>query len=784
MLSLRNQILLLLMITVLLIAGAIAGASWINTSQHTESQVDRSLSVAADTFEQLLRSREESLINSAELLTSDFGFKQAVATRDGATIDSALFNHGDRVKADLMFLTDLGGSLVASTHASLRVQKPFPHPELIQNAAKSGGALAFVRIEDDLYQVVVVAVNAPVPIGFTGVGFRLNESVARELKQLANIEVTFLINGLSNVRTISTLEPQQAEIAMQSPDRLASNIALLFPATQDYVSKIVNLEGAEDGLGQAYLSVPIAPYLEEYRLLRNEILVIAALMLLISALAGTVFTRTITNPLKAVVGLAQKLSNGNYETRLADQGGAREVRNLYQAVSQLGEDVRVREQKLEFQAEHDKLTGVLNRSTLVDRLDNELRDEPAQRILACVNIKSFRGINDSLGPVVGDEVLRQVASRLCDETDSRALTGRYGGDEFVVVLQVGSEEGEARLLNLVESISSNYRVGDLELSLSFRVGFSVFPDDASTAELLMRRATIAIDRARSENTDFRRYQEGEDEEYGHRLHLIRLLGSALEADDGQLFMNYQPKLNLSTGRVDKLEALIRWIHPDEGFISPEYFVALAEQSGLIKDMTDWVVRKVIAERSLWQADFPNLQVAINVSAQDLERDDLLPATLAQLRDAGLSEKSICFEMTERDMMSDADKAFDLMSLYRDAGFDLSVDDYGIGQSSLSKLKHMPVNEIKIDKVFITNLESSFDDQTIVRSTIKLGHDFDLRVIAEGVESLAATELLAEMGCDYIQGYFLSKPMVGSDFSGWVEQFERSKYEEFKGVLVA
>lgn len=783
MITLRYQILLLLFLTVVLIAASIVGAAWINTSQYTGKQVSEAIDVADSTFRQLLRSRELQLINSAELLTSDFGFKQAVATRDSATIDSVLDNHSNRVQADLMFMTSLRGTTVATTHAAIPVDQPFLHMPLIDAAADQGGALSLLQIDDELHQVVIVVVRAPLPIGFTGVGFELNEKVAQELRTLANVEVTFRINDSEHM--ITTLDAEEVTAALDSPADISTGFLLPFGTKQRYVTKAVQLEGSEGILGAAYLTVRLDSYLEEFARLRDEIFLISLLALLVTGLIGTLYTRSITFPLDRVVRMAQQLSAGNFRLEAARAGGAKEVRTLHTAVDQMGRDIRDREQRLQFQAEHDKLTRVLNRATLEERLAAELDADHSPRFVCCVNIRGFRGVNDSFGPQIGDQCLEMVAARLWENTAVSELVGRYGGDEFIVVSRL-SEEGATQALieKLLATLQLPYRIGELELHLSFSTGYALYPVNGDDAGQLIRRANIAIDRGRKENVIHRGYRDGEDEEYGYRLQLIRDLGHALEVNDGQLFMNYQPKLNLATGNVDKVEALIRWIHPEEGFVSPEMFVALAEQSGLIGALTDWVVNRVIEERSTWQEHQPAMQVAINVSAQDLERDELLPTTLDTLRRHHLPVSVLCFEMTERDMMNDADKALGLMLKYRADGFDLSVDDYGIGQSSLSKLKQMPVNEIKIDRLFVTHLETTPDDQTIVNSTIKLGHDFGLRVIAEGVESLEATELLAAMGCDYIQGYFLAKPMKGSELLGWLTDFDERKYKELKSVLVA
>ena len=776
--TLRLQILSLLSVTILITAISIVAAAWYNTAQYARTQIDTTIQTATDTFKQQLRSREDQLINSAELLTSDFGFKQAVATQDTPTINSALFNHGDRVKADLMFLTNLDGQLQASTHSALQVRQPFPHIDLIEAAAYQGGALSFVRVGDTLYQLVIVTVVAPVPIGFSGVGFSLDQDIAEELKRLANIEVTFVTSTRTGKRVTSTLPVDQVEMARSAPSSLDSLFSVPFLDNNPFITSQVELKGADPDLGTAYLSVPVAPYLQDFQRLLYEILAITLGALMLSSLLSLTITRGMTRPLHQLAGIAGRISKGDYQSVAVPAKGSREILQLFNAVSTMGRDIKEREEHIAFQAEHDNLTRLYNRMTFVRELSPWLANQSEQAVVVCINIRGFRAINDSFGPVTGDHVLQTVAKRLEASAGVQGLLGRYGGDEFVAALPL-SEMSAARqsIQDLITPLEEPVKQDELELNLAFTVGFALYPVDGTVSDQLVRRATIALDSARTDGATVRQYVDGEEEAQGHKLKLTRDLRAAIEADDGQLFMNYQPKMRLSDNHVDKMEALIRWIHPEEGFISPELFIALAEQSNLIMRLTDWVVSRVIRDRTRWQELHPDLQIAINVSAQDLERDDLLDATLAQLKDHGLGVRALCFEMTERDMMQDSEKAFGIMQAYREAGFDLSVDDYGIGQSSLSKLKQMPVNEIKIDKLFVMHLDESEDDQTIVASTIKLGHDFNLRVIAEGVETAGAVDMLRQMGCDYIQGYHLSRPMKAEDADEWLAEARLKEQEQ-------
>jgi diguanylate cyclase (GGDEF)-like protein len=777
--SLRNQILLLCVGIVVVTSLAILTSFWVNTSQYTREQVDQTIQKATDAFTQLLTTREAQLITSAQLLTSDFGFKQAVATRDVPTINSALFNHSARVDADLMFLTNLDGLLRASTNPQLIPDQYFAHPRLIEAAAEQGGAVSFVRIVDELYQIVILPVRAPIPIAFVGVGFKLDNQIADELKVLTNLEVSFVINGETGTNIISTLDDAQVDAAIGASTTLDPLFGLPFAPRQAFASRNYELQGDELRLGRAVLSANLTSAYQSSQMLRNEISLITLAILLLAVAGSVVLARNIANPLKQLIDVAQKMARGDYSSLLAIPTRTAEISTLFKAFSSMEKDIREREVKITFQAQHDNLTGLLNRVTLMDKLAQDFILQQRPAVVISLNIRGFRNINDSFGQKTGDDCLIEVARRLeaFDDTllASGAMHARLGADEYVSVLPlVDTVPAEQLCVALLTFLQRPLVINDLTVDLYFTAGYVEFPTLADTAEDLMRRSNIALERARKDLQPLRSYLPGEDEEHLLRLGIMNDLGSALRADDGQLFMCYQPKLHLESGRIDKLEALIRWRHPEQGFISPEMFVALAEKSTLITEMTDWVIATVIKQSAAWQETYPDLQIAINISAKDLEREELLPQVNTLLSQYGLSTNRLCFEMTERDMMLDPERAVELMTRFTSAGFDLSVDDYGIGHSSLSRIKQMPITEIKIDRSFITYLDTSAGDQIIVRSTIDLGHGFKLKVIAEGVESAAAQTLLHNMGCDYIQGYHLSRPLEAQQVDDFMRQFSQNQ----------
>lgn len=766
--SLKNQVLALVIALIAATTVAMLVLFWVNTSEFTRASVSRQIGNATDSFNQLLASRQRQLVNSAALLTADFGFKEAVATRDERTIVSALDNHGSRAAADLMFVIALDGSLIASNRTDLASAPgvlPFSLP--LDEAAREGAALTLVAWNGNLFQLVLVPVRAPRPIAFTAVGFALDRVVAQELKAMTGLDITFLV-GVRNERTVTTLGPDVIDEALSAPADVDPRVGVPFADAAAFVSRRQQLTDSDERVGELVLTARLEDEVAAFTRLRNEILAVSALVLLMAVLGAMIFARNITRPLNRLVQTALRMARGNYDAELDDHRRSREVSSLFQAFRDMGRDIKQREEWIRWQAEHDELTGLLSRHAAIDALDKQLTVDRQLTVIVWV-IEGLRDIADALGPDVADDFIRALAERMKSLPDV-VVSARPGSNELLIVIEGEESLADEICRRATATMSAPVGIRELSLRRMLRAGWAAAPADGDYAEALLRRASIAVDRASHEGTTQRRYQAGEEEDHVQRLRLINDLRDAINVDDGQLYMTYQPKQHLASGRIDKLEALIRWNHPEFGFVSPEVFIELAEQSNLIGDLTDWVLATVLRQRAGWQADFPALQVAVNVSAQDLERDDLLAMVTSQLGTHGLAPGALCFEMTERDMMTNADKTIENMRRLREYGFDISVDDYGIGQSSLSKLREMPVTEIKIDKAFIMTLDETEGDQIITQSTIDLGHRFGLRVIAEGVENEASRAMLTDFGCDYIQGYLLARPMPAIELEAWLRDF--------------
>lgn len=768
---LQQHILRLITGTLLVLALAIMLAVWLSTYAHVQDQVQRDLNVGREVLQQLLNTREQQLLNSAEVLTADFGFKQAVATMDSATMESALQNHGARIKADLMAIVSLQGLIVASTTDTQQENSRFAHQNMLTSALEQGGMTGFIQVAQELYQVIVLPVRAPIPVGLAVIGFRLNADLAQELKKVTNLDVSFVAERKdSNGVQISTLVDDQLTLALaQQQDTW--HWRLPFTRKAHYVTQAMPL--SESQRITVYLTTSIDDAFANFDVLQLEIAFITLVAALLALVGGILFARKLTRPMQMLATMANDIANGHYRRDVQVTRNIIEVGQLMAAFNRMQEDISEREARIIYQAHHDPLTGLINRQHAITLLDDALRLQRTMALRVIVlNVLDFRTVNDTFGHLVGDACLRKISERLQSLQGEFLLAARLVGDEFLLVASAADLSPE----QLQAHLQHTFAVQEVEVTLRFAFGVASYPGDANNASALIQKASIALDVARREKLGIAFYERKVEELHLKRLTLLADLKQALHANDGQLRMYYQPKVCARTLSAQRFEALIRWIHPEHGFVPPDMFIPLAEQAGLINGLTDWIVETVILQIAQWQHQHFSAQVAVNLSAQDLSRHHLLDHINDLLLRHRVDNAAVSFEITESELMREPKQAIALLNRFRDQGFKLAIDDFGTGYSSLSQLKNMPVTELKIDRSFVMQLDQAQDDQIIVRSTIDLAHSFDLEIVAEGVENPAALALLQKWGVDWIQGYYFSRPLPANDVLPWVHNFTQQQRE--------
>lgn len=430
-------------------------------------------------------------------------------------------------------------------------------------------------------------------------------------------------------------------------------------------------------------------------------------------------------------------------------------------------DRKQHEETIRHLAYYDALTGLPNRTLLHDRLQQAIllgRRAATTVAFLLMDLNRFKEVNDTLGHHKGDLLLQQVGGRLRGVVRESDTVGRLGGDEFaVLLLGVGDVDHAKRVADkLLKALEAHFVVDGLTLEVGASIGIALCPLHADDGNLLMQRADVAMYAAKQAGAGAMIYSAEQDTHSHRRLELVGELRAAIERDE--LTLHYQPKLSLAGRRVIGLEALVRWRHPQRGLIPPDQFISLAEQTGIIKPLTVWVLRAAMRQAKAWRAAGLAVPVAVNLSARTLH-DPTLPEEIERLLAAsGVPPDGLGLEITESTIMVDPARAMEVLTRLSRMGVALSIDDFGTGYSSLGYLKKLPVSELKIDRSFVVQMARDADDAVIVRSTIDLAHNLGLTVVAEGVEDRVTWARLADLKCDAAQGYYLSPPVPAEDLA--------------------
>jgi diguanylate cyclase (GGDEF)-like protein len=430
------------------------------------------------------------------------------------------------------------------------------------------------------------------------------------------------------------------------------------------------------------------------------------------------------------------------------------------------ERVRV-ERALRHQACYDFVTDLPNQILLHERVTQELQvKERTNLALLLLDLDHFQEVNDTFGHQQGDLILHQVGQRLCHALDASTTVGRTGGDEFVILLP-GADEEHVReaMVSIYHEFDLPFLIQEFPMHIEASIGIALSSTHETDFSTLLRQADVAMYVAKRKHSGYIFYQPELDPYTPRRLGLLGALRAAIV--EGELALYYQPQVDLQTGIIHSVEALIRWNHPDYGCVPPDQFIPLAEQTGLIQPLSMWVMEEAIRQCADWLQRGIQLSVSVNLSAYNLHEADL-PGRITNLLDRyALPARYLCVEVTESAVMTDIGQAVEILNLISEMGIKIAIDDFGTGYSSLAYLKRLPVNELKIDRLFVMQMITDRVDATIVQSTVKMARDLGLKVVAEGVENQETSNLLADYGCDCAQGYFWSRPVPSQDLELWL-----------------
>jgi len=768
--SFQARVACVLILLLLVVVGALYFSVKAATNSAIRSQAAEQLQLGTRVFERLLDVQSRRLSDGVQLLAADFGFRDAVASGDSATIRSVLINHGKRINATDMILLSMDGKVLASTLDETPEGSQFRYDHALREARRARQSTLIVPLQGQPHLLVEAPVLAPLPIARVVMGFSMDTAFARELRSLSNLEVSFLTVDMQQPgQLVSTQPPAMA----QSLERLmltnaTKHIQELTEYEQhSFLSKTLMLASTADENDNqviALLQSPLDAAMQAFAPLDQNILFIALISLLASLIGALLLARSVSQPVRALAQAAERIGQGDYQTpvplKRSDELGL-----LATAFNSMQSGIAEREQQLAHNALHDGLTGLPNRALAMERLGSAIS---AGRPVALVylEIDNLRAISEAGGPEAVDLMLQQVGQRLPTALRAGDTVAHLIGGEFLLLLHNTASDGAVATADkLQQLLLKPQRIAGHDVALDCRMGIAAFPEDGLAAEELLGRAAIAMKDAEQIPGRIQIYEQGRDLAHRRQVTLIRDLRHA--AANGELLLHYQPKLDIRQGRVRQAEALLRWQHPQFGMVSPAEFIVLAERTGSIQILTQWVIEEGVRQLSEWNQRGLRLQLSLNISAEDLLGPDLTDRVSALLKHYRLPAEQLIFEITESAVMREPEQALKVLHRLRECGISLSVDDFGTGYSSLAHLKRLPVQELKIDQSFVRDLDETSEDAVIVRSTIEMSHNLGLKVVAEGVEYAHSLRLLERWHCDTAQGYLISRPLTAAAFEAWV-----------------
>jgi diguanylate cyclase (GGDEF)-like protein len=780
--SLQTRILALFLL--LLIAVQIGGFVLINTVGVTAARktVGEEVVGGARVIELLLDQDAQRLVQGARLLSADYAFRGAIATGDADTIRSALANHGKRIDADLMILVGLDKRVLADT-LDESTGEAFRFSALLTSAEASHQATAMVLLRGELYQLVIVPVLAPLPIAWVAVGVHVDDAFARDLNRVTGLHVSFVSREAEGgwrlqASTLPTAD-RDVLIADMAADRFSATDAAgnaLYDETA--VTRTRDLPSPSGATVVAVLQQPLSSALEPFRRLQAQLALISALAVVVSIVAGLMIARGIVRPVRDLARVARRIAAGNFSTvpavRRQDEIGA--LANAFRTMQQ---GLVARESRIMDLAYRDGLTALPNRALYAERLDQELATAAPLSLPVAVllmDLDHFKDVNDSLGHPIGDMLLCEVAARLQRVVGNSADTvARLGGDEFAVLLP-GSTAMDAEYVagEMLQALVAPMTLDGHMVDVRASIGVAVYPEHGHESATLLRRADIAMYEAKRKSLGVVVWDERLDQHSGERLTLMSDLRQAVDNDE--LALVYQPKVALAGSGEYCVEALVRWRHPERGVISPLEFIPFAEQTGYIRAITQRVLARAIAQCATWRADGLPMHVSVNLSPRDLMDPELAERFCAMLEQHFCAARWFTFEITESAILDDPAHAIGNLKRLNALGCRLAIDDYGTGYSSLAYLRHLPVHELKIDKTFVMGMARDASDAVIVRSTVDLAHAMGLAVVAEGVEDEATFDQLRALRCDFVQGYWLSRPLEHAEVAAWMRNSAWTRVE--------
>lgn len=758
--SIRTRILLSFSMVLVLVVTLVTVTTLRATYDQVSAQFKSRLQTASSVFQLLVENEDSRLQFILSTFSKDFTVKQllADASNDEASLEVALVNLQQRSGGSFIAAYSDSGKRLAGNAPELLVTLP--------ERLRSEG-VSFIEAEHEIYLLESVPFRfheqSPNPDGWLIMARSVQELLfSEQAQELIGLDLT-AVSGLralastnpALIEPMNQLKLMQLELHTIHEVELGAEYLLwrfqLYPERQSDIFFVYTVPQE-----QAYLS---------FSNLADEFFLIVLVASILALLASIYISVGISRPLRKLVGIAQRIQQGDYQSNYPDFKTS-EVSSLSEALSLMQDGINTREAEINKLAYSNRLTQLPNRNSLMKKLNELIETEPEQTFaVVAFDLDNFKEINDTLGHHVGDQLLQKVAERMHCYQHLCSFYSHTSEDEFVLLLPYSaSYKLTSDIEQYLHLFDAPFDIGGVHIDMNAGFGVALYPEHSVTAGGIMQCVDIALGRSKGSHHQVVTYDPEQNPHSIQRLTLMTELCQAIQNQQLQLF--YQPKLDLRQGRVTKVECLVRWIHPEHGFVGPDEFIPLAEKSGSIRALTKWAIRTALDQHQTWLQQGIQLNFAVNISALDLV-DNTLPVYVSeQLFERNLPSDVLTIEVTESAIMSEPEQAMKALKMLKNMGVSLSIDDFGTGYSSMSQLKHMPVSELKIDKSFVLKLATERSDELIVKSTVELAHNLGLQVVAEGVEDDASLQTLKKYEVEFAQGYFIAKPMASSDFTSW------------------
>ncbi len=715
--------------------------------RYAEKSINREMTAGSAVFERIAEMQFEQLEQAGNVLAADFGFREAAATGDAPTIGSALVSLESRLDLSDAFVVGLDGSIVGLDRRLTDAEQA-----KIFDALDTGSEQGIAGFGGRKHMVTASPIKAPQLIGWV---VFTRELGPKELQSLAKLSA---LNLHPTIVPISELPPgvKVAGAGQTAAEKSASGEQLLLRA-----SPVRSFVDGEPHV--LLLTYSLTAALAGYQPIFAALLIFGLLGIALSAGGSYLLARRLSRPIAALERATRTVGSGQHAQVSVQTHD--EISRLARSFNRMVHNIEDREAQIAHMAFHDALTGLANRSLLREHIIQQLKAADSRSFaLLCLDLDNFKAVNDTLGHPTGDAVLCEIAARL-QELAEVGFVARLGGDEFAVFVEGDARSVSVLCRTILDQTVEPLLVNGHRITAGTSIGVAMAPQDGADPVTLLKNADLALYRAKSDGKGaFRFFESAMDAEAQKRRAIEVDLHDAVR--NGELELYFQPLFALSQNRVTAFEALLRWNHPERGLVSPAEFIPLAEDTGLIVPIGEWVLREACRIAATWP---DHIRVAVNISAVQFRSNRLNSVVMQALTSSDLDPHRLELEITESLFIDNIETTLASLHSLRALGVRVALDDFGTGYSSLSYLRSFPFDKIKIDRSFIEDLLAHDGATAIIRSITSLAEALGMETTAEGVETLDQLDILREQGCNQIQGFYFSKPVPASEVGAMLGQ---------------